>query len=201
MRKIILASTSPRRIQALELLGLTFEAVASGYEEDMTREVSPRELVAELALGKAQTVAGVYPDALVIGGDTIVVFEKQVMGKPHTPEKAVEMLKTLRGQTHQVMTGLAIIDTATGKTKTDVCVNDVTFRNYSDREISNYVATGEPLDRAGAYAIQGYASLFVKEIRGDYQGVLGLSIATLAGMLRECGVEVWEGILSKKKKT
>lgn len=197
MRKIILASTSPRRIQAFELLGLTFEAVASGYEEDMTREVPPKELVAELALGKAQAVAGVYPDALVIGGDTIVVFEKQVMGKPHTPEKAVEMLKTLRGQTHQVMTGLAIIDTATGEVKTDVCVADVTFRNYSDREISNYVATGEPLDRAGAYAIQGYASLFVKEIRGDYQGVLGLSTPALAGMLRECGVEVWEGILSK----
>lgn len=197
MRKIILASTSPRRKELVELLGVPFEAVASAYEEDMSLSLPPRELVQHLALGKAQAVADSYSDALVIGGDTIVVLEGQVMGKPHTPEKAREMLEVLRGVTHQVMTGLAVVDTATGEVRSSVSVTDVTFKTYSDKEIENYVKTGEPLDRAGAYAIQGYASLFVEKIDGDYQGVLGLSARELSKALEAFGVDIWGSILTQ----
>ena len=195
MRNIILASTSPRRKELVELLRLPFEAVASAYEEDMSLLLPPRELVQHLALGKAQAVAMTYPDALVIGGDTIVVLKDRVMGKPHTPEEAREMLQALRGTTHQVVTGLAVIDTATGETKTSATVTDLTFKAYSDEEIENYLKTGEPFDRAGAYAIQGYASLFVEKIDGDYQGALGLSVVELVKILKGFDVDVWRAIL------
>ncbi|MBI5370134.1 septum formation inhibitor Maf [Candidatus Uhrbacteria bacterium] len=194
MKKLILASTSPRRKELMELMRLPFEAVASDYEEDMTLDLPVQELVQHLALGKAQAVVSRYKEALVIGGDTIVVLDEHRLGKPHTSERAREMLALLRGRTHQVMTGHAVIDTATGKTKTAVSISDVTFSAYTDEQIDAYVCTGEPLDRAGAYAIQGLASLFTQEIKGDYFGVLGLSVVTLARLLGEFGVDVWNNI-------
>lgn len=194
MKQIILASTSPRRKELMGLLCLPFEAVASDYEEDMTLDLPPSQLVQHLALGKAQAVAKKYTDALVIGGDTIVVLDDHRLGKPHTPERAKEMLVMLRGRTHQVMTGHAVIDTATGVTKTAVSMSNVTFSAYTEKQIDCYVATGEPLDRAGAYAIQGYASLFTEKIEGDYFGILGLSVTTLAELLLKFGVDVWASI-------
>ncbi len=196
MKKIILASTSPRRKELMTLLRVPFEAVASDYEEDMTLDLPPRELVQHLALGKAQAVAKLYGDALVIGGDTIVVIDNHRLGKPHTPQRAREMLELLRGRTHQVMTGHAIIDTSSGQSKTVVSISHVTFKNYSDKEIDDYVKTAEPLDRAGAYAIQGYASLFTERIDGDYFGILGMSVTTIADLLKEFGIDVWESICS-----
>lgn len=198
MKHIILASTSPRRKELMALLCLPFKAVASDYKEDMTLEMPPAELVQLLALGKAQAVASKYEDAFVIGGDTIVVLDEHRLGKPHTPERAKEMLAMLRGRTHQVMTGHAVIDTATGKTKTAVSVSDVTFMSYTDEQIDRYIATGEPMDRAGAYAIQGYASLFTEKIEGDYFGILGLSVTTIADLFKEFGVDVWESISQEK---
>lgn len=194
MKKFILASTSARRKELMQLLRLPFEAVASDYEEDMTLDFPPNELVQHLALGKAQAVASTYSDALVIGGDTIVVVDQHRLGKPHTPDRAREMLELLRGRTHQVMTGHAIIDTKSKKTKTAVSISDVTFKNYSDKEIDAYVKTGEPIDRAGAYAIQGYASLFTEKIEGDYFGILGLSVVTIAELLSEFEIDVWDSI-------
>lgn len=178
----------------MRLLRVPFEAVASDYEEDMTLAMEPPDLVQHLALGKAQAVAARSEDALVIGGDTIIVLNNQPFGKPHTPERAREMLGLLRGQTHQVMTGHAVMETATGRTKTAVSISHVTFFPYSDEVIEAYVATGEPLDRAGAYAIQGYGALLAKEILGDYDGILGMSVVVIAGLLREFGVEVWDAI-------
>jgi septum formation protein len=173
---------------------LPFEAVASDYEEDMALAMPPSDLVQHLALGKAQAVAANYADALVIGGDTIVVLDEHRLGKPRTSERAREMLELLCGRTHQVMTGHAIIDTKSGETKTAVSITDVTFRAYSNEEIAAYIATGEPIDRAGAYAIQGYASLFTQEIKGDYFGILGLSVTTIAQLLDAFGVNVWDAI-------
>ena len=193
-KKIILASTSPRRKQLMTLLSIPFEAVASEYEEDMTLDLPPRELVQHLAFGKAQAVAEKYKNAIVIGGDSIIVFGNHRLGKPKTPENAREMLELLRGTTHQQMTGLAIIDTETGIVKTDVSVSYVTFRSYSDQEIENYINTNEPFGHAGAYAIQGYASLFADKIQGDYFGILGLSVTTLARLLNEFGIDVWDFI-------
>ena len=194
MKQLILASTSPRRKELMSLLKLPFEAMASDYDEDMTLEMEPAELVQFLALGKARAVTTQYEDALIIGGDTIVVLDNHRLGKPHTPERAREMLNLLRGRTHQVMTGHAIVDTKTGITKTAVSISNVTFGDYSDQHIEDYIKTGEPLDRAGAYAIQGFASLFLKEIKGDYFGILGLSITTLAELLQEFELDVWDSI-------
>lgn len=199
MKRLILASTSARRKELMQLLCVPFEAVASDYEEDMTLDFLPSELVQHLALGKAQAVATKYSDALVIGGDTIVVVDQHRLGKPHTPERAREMLELLRARTHQVMTGHAIIDTTSGESKTAVSISNVTFKNYTDKEIDDYVKTGEPIDRAGAYAIQGYASLFTEKIEGDYFGILGLSVFMLASMFREFGVDVWDSIVVKSK--
>lgn len=196
MRKIILASTSPRRKELMQLLRVPFESVASEYEEDMALDFPPHELVQHLALGKAQAVAKKFDDALVIGGDTIVVLDHHRLGKPHTPERAKEMLQLLRGKTHQVMTGHAIVDTKTGKSKTAVSITDVTFKAYTQTEIDDYVSTGEPIDRAGAYAIQGFASLFTEKINGDYYGILGMSVTTIAGLLKEFGIDVWDSIRS-----
>jgi len=179
----------------MELLRLPFTAVGADYEEDMSLDLSPEDLVAHLALGKAQAVAKDYADALVIGGDTIVVHDGTLLGKPYTSEKAREMLQSLRGATHQIMTGLAVIDTKTGETRQAVSVSDLRFRDYTDEEIENYLQTGEPFDRAGAYALQGYASLFAQEIRGDYYSILGLSVVELRKILDEFGIDVWEGIL------
>lgn len=197
MKQIILASTSARRKEIMNLLCVPFEAVASDYEEDMTLDLPPADLVKHLALGKAQALATHYEDALILGGDTIVVLDEHRLGKPHTSERAREMLALLRGRTHQVMTGHAIVDTKTGETKTAVSISDVTFRFYSDEEIDRYVSTGEPIDRAGAYAIQGYASLFTDQIKGDYYGILGLSVTTMAGLLNEFGIDVWDEIIKK----
>ncbi len=194
MKKIILASTSPRRKELMALLHVPLEAVASDYEEDMTFDFPPDELVQHLALGKAQSVASKYADALVIGGDTIVVLDNHRLGKPHTPQRAREMLELLRGKTHKVMTGHAVIDTASGKIKTAVTVSNVTFKNYADKEIEDYVKTGEPIDRAGAYAIQGFASLFTEKIDGDYFGILGMSVTTIADLLKEFEIDVWKFI-------
>lgn len=194
MRKIILASTSARRKEIMSLLRLPYEAVASDYEEDMTLDLPPQELVQHLAFGKAEAVVKKFNDALVIGGDTIVVLDNHRLGKPHTPERAREMLQLLCGKTHQVMTGHAIIDTKTGKSKTAVSITDVTFKAYTQKEIDDYVKTGEPIDRAGAYAIQGFASLFTDHIDGDYYGILGMSVTTVATLLEEFGIDVWDSI-------
>jgi len=195
MKNIILASTSPRRKELMELLCVPFEVRASNYEEDMTLALPPEELVQHLAVCKAQAVAVGVSAGLVIGGDTIISLDGRVMGKPHTEENAQEMLRALRGKTHQVLTGLAVIDVETGQTRQAINITNVTFKPYTDKEITDYVQTGEPLDRAGAYAIQGYASLFVQEIHGDYFGVLGLSLTDLAALLKEFGIDVWEGIV------
>jgi septum formation protein len=186
MKRLILASESPRRKELLSKLGLPFEVMHSDYEEDMNALPDPRQLAKFLSLNKAKSVAQkVKGDAIIIAADTFVVHNNTFLGKPHTPENAKVMLQSLQGQTHSVITGLAIIDTATNKIVNEISETKVTMRAISDDEIDWYVTTGEPLDKAGAYAIQGGAAIFVEKIDGDYFTVMGLPLCLLSKKLKE----------------
>jgi septum formation protein len=190
MRKIILASTSPRRRAILKRTGLRFTIEKSDYEEDMTLKMSPRELAKFLSRGKAEAVAKHHKNAIVIGADTFVVFKNKLMGKPHMPANARKMLRMLSGKTNSILTGLTVIDTANGKTISRVSEAKVSLRKLTSKEIDAYVRSGEPLDRAGAYDIHERGSVFIRKIEGDYAGALGLPIGVLADILKKFGVEV-----------
>lgn len=185
MKKIILASTSPRRKELLSKIVSQFEAVASDYEEDMTLPMPPGELVKFLSKGKAESVAKNYTNSLVIGGDTFIAFEGKVLGKPHTEDKAREMLKMLSGKTHFVWTGIYVIDTDTQNFISDAVESKITFKDLSDQEIEDYIKTGEPLERAGAYAIQTIGNTFAEKIEGDYDAIVGLPTKELSEILRK----------------
>ena len=190
MKEIILASTSPRRRELLKLLGVQFFATASPFAEDMSLPLSPTELVKHLAQGKARAVADTYRKELVIGADTIVVLGKKILGKPHTPAAAKKMLMALSGKAHSVITGYCIIDCASGSKVVKAVETKLYFKKLSTAEIDNYVATGEPLDKAGAYAIQGLGAVFVKKIEGDFFSVVGLPLFSLVEDLKKFGVKV-----------
>ena len=189
-RIIILASASPRRKELLEKIGLKFTVDASNYPEQLHCDLKPEEVVKALSQEKASAVAQKYPDAIIIAADTIGVVRNKIIGKPHTPEDARKMLRMLSGKSHRVITGFTILDTATKKVKTRIIETRVYFNDLSPLEIANYVKTGEPLDKAGAYAIQGLGSIIVKEISGDYYNVMGLPLNALAETLKEFGINV-----------
>jgi len=190
MRKIILASTSPRRKELLEKTGLPFEIVASNYEEDMTLVLPPHELAKHLSKGKADAVAQDYKDAIIIAADTFIVFGDKILGKPHTPKKAKETLAMLSGGTHSIVTGFTIIDTQTGKNISRTTETKVHFRKLTIEEIDAYVATGEPLDKAGAYGIQGLGSELVDKIEGSFSNVVGLPVEEVMVALKDFGIEI-----------
>lgn len=181
-RPLILASGSPRRREILETMGLTFEIDVSEADEHFSG--APQDMVAELSRRKAEAVAGRHADSLVLAADTIVC-DGGVLGKPATPERAEQMLSELSGRWHSVFTGLTLIDTAAGRTLTRVCETRVHFVQMTPQEIRDYVATGEPLDKAGAYGIQGRGGMFVDRIEGSYSNVVGLPMAQLREMLSE----------------
>lgn len=190
MRKIILASASPRRKQLLKQLGLEFEVVASNVEEVFNPRLKPRHQVEELALQKAQAVAGNYEDAIIIGADTLVALGEELIGKPKDTNDAKRMLKKLRGRQHTVVTGFVLIDTANKRTIIKSVETKVWFRKLSPAEISSYVEKEKPMDKAGAYAIQDLGILFIEKIEGDYFGAVGLPLFTLAKELKKLGVEI-----------
>lgn len=170
---IILASQSPRRQEILEELGISFQIVPSRYEEDNARDMAPEELVRVQAEGKALEVfQRTGSGAAVLGADTIVVLDGNVLGKPKDASDAERMLKALSGRTHQVMTGVAVVGRE--RMRSDVCMTEVQFRRLSEEEIRSYIATGEPMDKAGAYAIQGIGGAFVKAVNGSRSNVIGL---------------------------
>ena len=190
MKEIILASTSKQRYDILKRAGISFVVEDSRYEEDLTLPLTPPELVQHLAEGKAKAVAARHPNAIVIGADTIVACLGQIFGKPVTPERAQEMLHALSGKTHSIFTGFAVIDTKTGSTITRAVETKLSFRVLSDGDIDSYISTGEPLEKAGAYAIQGGAAQFVEKIEGDMDNVIGLPLRTLLEELAKFGVTV-----------
>jgi septum formation protein len=192
MRAIILASTSPRRRELLAKTGLSFMVEAPiGYEEDMTLKMKPLQLAKALSRGKAETVAKNHKDAIVIGADTFVALHDEVLGKPHTPEKAKLMLQKVSGKSHLVITGFTIIDTKTGKSISRAIASKVYFKKMSEKEIDGYIRTGEPLDKAAGYALQERGSVFIRKIEGDFLGVVGLPIYPLVEELKKFGVEIF----------
>ena len=189
-RKIILASGSPQRKKLLETIGLDFEIEKSNYKEDISEKIPDYKLAQKLALGKAQDVAQKHKNAIIIGADSFVVLDKEFLGKPRTPQKAKEMLKKISGKKHQLITGIAIIDTKKNKTFTDYEITEVWFKKLTDREIKNYIETGEPLDKAGSYAIQKLGCILIEKINGGYTNVVGLPINKVYKYLLKLGVNI-----------
>ncbi|MBW3015258.1 Maf family protein [Candidatus Woesearchaeota archaeon] len=192
MKQIILASTSPRRHELARTMGLDFKIEPSGYEEDMTLKLPPKELVMMLAHGKAADVAKNHRTGIVIGVDTIVVFKNKILGKPKNKKHAFKMLKSFSGKSQEVYSGVCLIDCKKGTTISDYEVTKVKFRKLTDYEIKKYIATGEPLDKAGAYGIQDLSSIFMERIEGCYFNVVGFPIYNIYKNLRKIGVDIFK---------
>ena len=185
---IILASKSPRRKQLLSMMGLEFTVETADIDETMDKSQTPEHEVAAVSARKAAKIAAEHPQDIVVSADTIVVIDGKILGKPKDAADAARMLRLLSGRTHTVYTGLSV--SRGGTCRTEVVATGVTFRALSDAEIAAYIQTGEPMDKAGAYGIQGYGSMFVSHLDGDYFCVMGLPVCTLARMLREAGTEI-----------
>ena len=182
MKQLILASASPRRKELLGLFGIPFVIRAADIDETMDPSKLPYDEVARVSCCKALAVAR-EPEDVVIAADTIVVCDGKVLGKPHSREEAIAMLRLLSGRAHQVMTGCTVLRGSRRETFTEV--TDLTFRPLSEGEIQHYVDSGEPMDKAGAYGIQGGAALFCPGIQGDYYNVMGLPVCRLGMVLRQ----------------
>lgn len=174
--RLILASISPRRKYLLEQAGIDFEVIPSAVNERSAPLDQPRRYTAGLSLAKARDVAGRHPGRWVLGADTIVAIDDQILGKPRTRDSARSMLEQLSGQTHQVYTGFSICHRDGIAHHTDVVATDVTFKSLSKDEIDWYIHTDEPFDKAGAYAIQGLGTFLVRRINGSYTNVVGLPV-------------------------
>lgn len=187
MKELILASSSPRRHELLKQLGLDFRTLVCQVDETPPPGVSPFELVELLAVRKAMAVARMLDAGIVIGADTVVVWHGQVLGKPSSREDAMEMLRRLQGSVHEVYTGVALVDADSRRVLIEHEKTRVLFRSVDEEEIRRYVATGEPLDKAGAYAVQGLAAIFIRRLEGCYTNVVGLPLYRLAEMLKQFG--------------
>ncbi len=186
MKKIVLASGSPRRKELLKMININFEVIPDDSPEVINDETLPEKIVGILAYNKCKNVSeNLKSDAIVIAADTIVVVDRKVLGKPENEEHAFEMLSSLSGRTHEVYTGVSIIDTENGKNKTFFEKTEVTFKTLKKSDIDAYIKTTEPMDKAGAYGIQGLGSLFVTKINGDYFNVVGLPVSRVGKVLED----------------
>lgn len=188
MQHLILASSSPRRKELLENLHLTFDISSSEVDESFAPELPPEEIVVGLAIRKAKVIANQHPDSFVIGADTIVVANGRILGKPADEAEAIDMLSMLSGKTHAVFTGVAILH---GETEVHFFEKtEVTFWELTDTEIQAYIKSGEPFDKAGGYGIQGFGSMLVKHISGDYFAVVGLPVSRTVRELQKAGYKL-----------
>lgn len=186
--KLILASASPRRAEVLRAAGIAFEVLPADVDESPQPSEGPGELVARLAEAKARSAAArAASPAILVGADTAVVMDAKTLGKPASADDARRMLRLLSGRTHSVITGLALVRLPGGESRREQETTRVTFAPLTDREIEDYVASGEPFDKAGAYAIQGLGGRFVTRVEGCYSNVVGMPLARLYRMLREFG--------------
>ena len=185
---LILASKSPRRRELLSMLGIGFQIETADIDETMYPALTPDRAVARVCEKKAAAVAMRRPADLILAADTIVVVDGQILGKPHSETEARAMLRRLSGRSHTVMTGFCLLQN--GKAETHVEQTHLEFKPLSDREIDAYVATGSPMDKAGAYGIQDQAAVFVRRLEGDYYNVMGLPLCALVQGLRRHGVAV-----------
>lgn len=181
--QIVLASGSPRRRELLALITEEFTVCPVDADETLRPGAPLDEEVVRLSLTKAQAAQAIHPQAVCIGSDTMVTIDGLPLGKPSDEKQAAEMLRRLRGRTHEVLTGLAVLPPA-GEARTLCTRTRVTFRDFAEDELAAYLATGEPLDKAGAYGIQGHGALLIRGIEGDYYSVMGLPVAPLGEILR-----------------
>lgn len=186
--RLILASKSPRRRYLLSQAGLQFDVMPSEFDERSIDFSNPIDYVSDLSRAKAGDIAGGHPDSWVIGADTIVFIDGQVLGKPKARAAARQMLKQLSGQTHQVYTGYTICCRSRNTSFTEAICTDVTFKTLSNEEVEWYVHTEEPFDKAGAYAIQGLGTFLVRHINGSYTNVVGLPVCEVIEHLIKEGV-------------
>lgn len=186
--RLILASNSPRRRELLKDAGLPFVADPADVDETPLPGEEPGAYAVRLAIAKAVKTSEKYGAGLVIGADTIVVVEGRILGKPGSTDEAASMLSTIAGREHEVLTGVALVDAATGKGASALESTKVRLKPLSADEIASYVATGEPMDKAGAYGIQGRAAFFVTGITGCYFNVVGLPLARLAALAAQMGI-------------
>ena len=189
---LILASGSPRRRELLDLMGLTYTVETPDVDESFSGR--PSETVMEISRRKAAAVAARHSDSIIIAADTLV-FADGALGKPHTPERAKEMLRSLAGNWHHVYTGITVINTRSGRILRNVDKTRVHLVPMTEQEIDAYVATGEPLDKAGAYGIQGMGGMFVDRIDGSYSNVVGLPMSMLRIMLAQVGSVDERGVI------
>lgn len=188
--EIVLASASVRRRELLEKIGLRFSVDSSEYPEDVRFELKPSERAKQVSAEKARAVAASHGNALIIAADTFIVSRGRVLGKPRSQEEAKRMLKALSGHSHVAITGFTILDATNSKTLSRAVQTRVYMRKLGESEIDSYVSSGEPLDKAGAYAIQGLGSVLIDKIEGDYYNVVGLPLSALVQALKSFGVYV-----------
>jgi septum formation protein len=188
--QVILASASPRRRELLARLGIPFAVIPAEIEEQQLPDEEPRHYTIRMARAKADYLAQRFPKALVLGADTVVVLNRQILGKPSSVDAARDMLTRLSGRGHTVITGLALLQHCRRFVRLDAVSTQVHFRPLSEAQIESYLTTGEPFDKAGAYAIQGGAAAFVANLQGCYTNVVGLPLRRTAALLQSAGLEM-----------
>jgi septum formation protein len=197
MYQIILASASPRRKELLrQLIGDNFLVCPSSYKEPHDHDLSPEQLLLRHSVEKARSVAKNFDAGLVISADTSVICNGEILGKPQSPEKAEEMLTKLSGQRFKVITGLTVLDLSTGREISESETTIVWMTKISREQISAYIRTGEPLDKAGAFAAQGKGAIFIERIEGDFFNMVGLPLFRLGKIMESFGVSIFEGNFS-----
>lgn len=190
IKKLVLASQSEGRKSLMDLFKLPYTIDVSNYEEDMTLAMPPRKLAMYLSKGKAQEVAPRHPNALIIAADSFVVFGNELLGKPHTKKRAIEMLTMLSGKKHSFVTGYTIIDTKSGKIVQGSDQSDIFFRKLDSAEIKRFVDKENILNKAGAYTVQGPGSVFIKKIEGSYTNIIGLPTYKISQELKKFGINL-----------
>jgi septum formation protein len=184
MTELILASTSPRRRAILSRLQIPFRVVAPCFEEISNSARSPKEEAIHFAKGKARSVASGFQNAIVIGSDTLIEYEKKKIGKPKDEPDARGILEGLQGGSHWIWTAVCMIDTRSEDTEVSISKVEVTMKPMTETQIRDYVATGEPLDKAGAYAVQGEGSRFIEELKGDYLAAIGMPLEAITEFVK-----------------
>lgn len=191
MMKIILASASPRRQELLKYIVPEFEVIPADIDETLPGDIAAERCAEYLACKKARHIAEKYTDRIVIGSDTVVIIDGVILGKPADKSDAERMLRLLSGRTHKVITGVCLVRGEVCESFS--CETETEFYPLSDKEIQDYISTGEPMDKAGAYGIQGYGSVLVRGIEGDFFNVMGLPVAMLKRRLEEFSAKIREG--------
>jgi len=189
--KLILASASPRRAELLRQVAIPYEAVEPLVEESVSEKLEPQDMVMSLALRKAHAVSGRLKEGVILAADTVVLHRGEILGKPAGIADACRMLRRLSGDNHDVLTALVLLDAASGRIESGISKTRVWMKQLTDEQIDAYTAGGEPLDKAGAYGIQGKGALLIEKIDGCYFNVVGLPLGLLYDLMRRMGLPTW----------